>query len=143
MRYNGGMVEAQGNLEQNVAKVGEWVVEYAEGQPSVEGRPEREIVKEAVQGWDQEGTPNESPGTGMDSSDAAIDEDSVLPEYLSGEGVTPEATDEVKALVGMALHDDVEKALKVARGRSAFVEDAFHDALVDKVLPLMKERGLI
>lgn len=64
----------------------------------------------------------------------------LLPAYV--EGNNAEAR-EIEWLVDMALHHDVRKALRIARRRDPFVEDAFHDALVDKILPELKKRGMI
>ena len=46
-------------------------------------------------------------------------------------------------LLQIATDDDVVKAVKEAKKYPPFIEDAFHDALIDKFLPEMKKRGII
>ena len=43
----------------------------------------------------------------------------------------------------MAAGEDITKAVNEARKYPPFVEDAFHDALIDKFLPELKKRGII
>jgi hypothetical protein len=106
---------------------------------------EREIVKDAVKVWGKEisgeGELSSQQSSNNESLSDSVVAREMLPEYLSDDNST--VVDEVTSLIGIALQDDIEKALKSARKKTPFVEDAFHDALVDKVLPLLKERGLI
>ena len=64
----------------------------------------------------------------------------VLPEYLRAEGADPAVQHAVEFLVTEAFQHGLMHALKLAKSRPPLVEDAFHDALVDIVLPLLKER---
>jgi hypothetical protein len=107
---------------------------------------EREVVKEAVQSLRDDASASDDNSGAPPTSDNTPSEDSVstadmLPDYLTGDHDA--ATHEVEQLLEVALRDDVEKALVLARDKTPFVEDAFHDALVDKVLPLLKEKGVV
>ena len=43
----------------------------------------------------------------------------------------------------MVFEKGLEVALKEAGKQTPFIEDAFHDALVDKLLPELKKRGIV
>jgi hypothetical protein len=64
-----------------------------------------------------------------------------LPQYV--ENASPEVKLEVEYLLDIAFHKGILKADREARKTSPFVLDAFHDALVKKLYPQMKERGLL
>jgi hypothetical protein len=49
----------------------------------------------------------------------------------------------VEHLVDIALGDNLEKAVRESRKYPAFIEDAFHDALVDKLVPELRQRGIL
>jgi len=59
-----------------------------------------------------------------------------LPEYLGREEVAAETRAEVVALIALALQKGLGRALSASRGKSPFVQDAFHDALVE----ILKDR---
>lgn len=69
--------------------------------------------------------------------------ESFLPAYLTGQNVDEKIKLEVERLVDMIFHQGIEKAVKESKKYPPFIEDAFHDALVDKLLPVLKERGII
>ncbi|MEK7094178.1 MAG: hypothetical protein AAB903_02460 [Patescibacteria group bacterium] len=64
-----------------------------------------------------------------------------LPQYI--EDATPEVKLEVEYLLDIAFHQGILKADREARKTSPFVLDAFHDALVKKLYPKIKEQGLL
>jgi len=39
----------------------------------------------------------------------------------------------------MAFHEGLEKAVREAKNHPPFIEDAFHDALVDRLLPILQK----
>lgn len=67
----------------------------------------------------------------------------VLPDYLRAEDADPAVVAKVESLVTEAFRHGLVRALKSARSQPPIVEDAFHDALVDIVLPLLKERNML
>lgn len=67
----------------------------------------------------------------------------VLPAYLTSEKIGENIRLEVRRLINLVFKDGLESALKEARRKQPFIEDAFHDALVDKLLPELRKRGLI
>lgn len=66
--------------------------------------------------------------------------ESFLPAYLDKEEGAERAKAKVERLIEVAFREGLEKAMKEARREQPFVEDAFHDALVDKLLPELKRR---
>ena len=70
------------------------------------------------------------------------EESSVLPKYLET-SPEPQVELEVEKLIDMVFHDGIERALKESKRHAPFVQDAFHDSLVDRLLPELKKRGVI
>lgn len=68
--------------------------------------------------------------------------DNFMPSYVVS-GENKESQDKIQALVDLAFKDGLTEAWKAARQEAPFVIDAFHDALVDKLLPELKRRGVI
>lgn len=122
-------------FEKNIQHAGERVRVYKEN-PSFREAPEREVVKKSFQS--QVALP---PSSGAPEI-AEEDTSPFLPDYFLG-GDADGMKEAVLRLVETALHGDLEKSLKDARKLSPYLEDAFHDALVDKLVPEMQRRGLI
>jgi hypothetical protein len=114
-------------LEQEVARR----VEVPENRE----RAGREVVQEAVRALSDAQQDQDT------SSGAAMGERHVLPPYA--ESAPEEVRQEVERLLQVAVSDGLTKAIRQARSRSPFILDAFHDALVDNLYPLFKERGLV
>ena len=135
------------NFEQNLGHVEGRVATYKEALRQAQGEipseiSEREVVKEALKFESQivlgaqtssgndDGVPSQSANT------------SFLPDYFEG-GDEDGMREAVIRLADTALRGNLKHALSEARKLSPYLEDAFHDALVDKILPEMKKRGLI
>lgn len=124
------------SFEGDLARVAAEAKEQAaprEGEPL----PPREAVKSSLQAL-ADRTSDEPPETEPDVHASAAE----LPDYLAGADVPQAERDEVEALVHLAFRAGLVKALGAARRRSPAVEDAFHDALTDKLLPELRARGL-
>jgi hypothetical protein len=119
-------------LEADLMRLAEAVKQHRE-RPEMKGEPDEAMIKEALKEAAEihkEGggaAPNTTPGG--------------LPPYL--QGASDEAKLEVEYLLDQVFHKGLYGALKEARGVSAFVEDAFHDALVEALLPELKRRKLL
>ena len=72
----------------------------------------------------------------------SLKEDANLPSYLNVD-TDEKIKKEVEKLITVVLKEGLEKGLKLAKKKSAFVEDAFHDALTEKLLPELEKRGII
>ncbi len=131
-------------FEKNIQHAGERVRAYRES-PNFREAPEREVVKKSFQlegsfpfsGVPQSSSVSDSARDGGDEEQASF-----LPDYFLG-GDSDGMREAVLRLAETALHGDLEKSLKDARKLSPYLEDAFHDALVDKLVPEMRRRGLI
>lgn len=64
-----------------------------------------------------------------------------LPQYITESD--PEVKIEVEYLLDVAFHQGILKADREARKTNPFVLDAFHDALVKKLYPNLKDQGLL
>lgn len=66
---------------------------------------------------------------------------STLPDYT--EGIDERVKTEIRDLINLVLKEDLGKALIEVRRHPPFVQDAFHDALVDKLFPELERRGIV
>ena len=66
-----------------------------------------------------------------------------LPNYLDKGEYTEELKQEVSDLVSLVFSSSIETAIKESKHHSPFVQDAFHDALVDKLMPELQKRGIV
>ena len=75
---------------------------------------------------------------GQQSIRQLADQNQNLPDYLK------DAPDDIKLqvekLIDLAMHYGVEKAAKAASRLNAFVVDAFHDAIADRLYDELKNR---
>ena len=108
--------------------------------PEARPLPEREVVKQSVQEFAKT-VP--APQKQDDGKTEEKEEKEIFPEYFNTAEVGKEVERAVKTLVATALQDDLEKAIQNSKQYPPFVEDAFHDALVDKLLPELKKRGIL
>ncbi|MFA6407733.1 MAG: hypothetical protein WCV80_03450 [Candidatus Paceibacterota bacterium] len=108
--------------------------------PEVVEMPEREIVKRSVEAYAEKAIPTTPiPITSVTSSQSQ----NVLPTYLQDGDVSEEIKREVTRLVEVVFVNGIHAAVKEAQNHSPFVQDAFHDALVDKLMPELQKRGIV
>ncbi len=124
------------NLEKSLGKLGEQI-ERERAAAETEAPPEREVVKRSIQALSRD-LPEEEKEERKPRT-----EDSTLPGYLQDGERNEDAIKKVEDLVGMVFEKGLEVALKEAGKQPPFIEDAFHDALVDKLLPELKKRGIV
>lgn len=133
------------NVEKGLARLGHEVTKQME-LPDRAGLTEREIVKESLKSIAREEVNSPIaeaavPTASVSAPISAPTED-FLPDYLApgdSEGIRKS----LEHLLQIAAGEDIEKAVNEARKYPPFVEDAFHDALIDKFLPELKKRGII
>lgn len=105
-------------------------VEKIKKHPELKHLPEREIVRQAIK-----------PVVPAKPSLPKKDEEKFLPDYLK------EAPEEIKLkveeLIGEVFERGIKKTTQKALGYGPYFLDAFHDALVDKMLEELKKRGKI
>lgn len=128
------------NFEKSVTRVGEHFKKNLEN-PELKNATEREIIKNSIESASREVYVKNDNDSGV--KPVKSDEKSTLPTYLDED---PKAEDEkqtVKHLIQVALDDGLEKAIYESKQKSAFIQDALRDALVDKLLPELKKRGIL
>ncbi len=101
------------------------------------GITEKELIKQTLQPLIKPRAPVAPSVT----KQAPSTEETILPDYLKDS--PPEIKLQVEKLVDSVFHQGIEKTVKEAQKGSAFVLDAFHDALTDKLYEELKKRGLI
>lgn len=129
------------HIENNLARLGGHVEQQIESKRE-QNVPEREIVKEAMQTFAEEIVKNEVT-TPQSIQPTQRTGSQSLPSYLQKEEGNEGAKHIVEQLIEEALSHDLEKAVRDAKKHSPFIEDAFHDALVDKLIPELKKRGIL
>ncbi|MCP6719927.1 MAG: hypothetical protein KJI72_01190 [Patescibacteria group bacterium] len=128
-------------LERSLERLGQQI-ETERQHSETKALPERELVKRSIKSFSSSVTTKDNGGTPPEDVPSA-GESELLPTYLQGEGVDSRVKLEVERLVDLVFHKGLEKALKEASKHSPFIEDAFHDALVDKLLPELKKKGIL
>ncbi len=131
------------DLERVGAKVEEKrEIEKAE-KPGVPESPERkkEIVKRLVGEMAKEAPLEPTDAQGHPVSNGARDEDNYLPDYMEEEDVDEQTERIIESLLQVVVDGGIMKALRDSRKYPPFVQDAFHDALADKLIPELEKRG--
>ncbi len=133
------------DLEKSFARFGSEVQKNLETQ-EFQNVPEREVVKQSLRSF-AETVPEPQPVQSTPAAPAPVaphaNQDAFLPAYFSEGDESPEVKRTVEGLIQMVFDEDIEKAVNEARRYPAFVEDAFHDALVDKLMPELRKRGIV
>ncbi|MFH0712467.1 MAG: hypothetical protein V2A55_01240 [Candidatus Jorgensenbacteria bacterium] len=124
------------NLERSLEKLGKQI-EQEQASYETEAPSEKEVVKHSIQALSQD-LPEEEKEEKKPKT-----EDSALPGYLQDGKGDEGVINKVESLINLVFDKGLETALKEARKQPPFIEDAFHDALVDKLLPELKKRGII
>jgi hypothetical protein len=133
------------NVENNLVRLGHEVAKRRE-MPGGAELPERNLVKESINSLARfdEVPPAKAGETAAPSAPvpAPAPGGDFLPGYLADskdEGLKKS----VERLLQVAAEEDIVKAVMEAKKYPPFVEDAFHDALIDKFLPELKKRGIV
>ena len=91
-----------------------------------------ETVKQSIQAVSQTSAP-----VGQ-STEGGVD---VLPEYTKN--YTEEDKQKIENLLQVAASKGLDAANSNAEGQPPYILDAFHDALAEKLLPYLKQQGII
>lgn len=97
----------------------------------------KELVKQTIQPIVQQAVAQQQAAI----IQASKIEEEILPDYLKDS--SGDVKLQVEKLVDLTLHYGIEKAVKIAAKSDAFVMDAFHDALADKLHEELKNRKII
>lgn len=91
-----------------------------------------ETVKQSIQAVSQVST------TSTQTAQVGLD---VLPEYTKN--YSEEAKQKIEELLQVAADKGLDAANSNAEGQLPYILDAFHDALAEKLLPYLKQQGII
>ena len=137
---------------ENINKIQERLERYVESEklPEIPTSQDQEVIKEKVRealksmGRETaEATPSFSPSDET-KTERELRDVSLLPSYMKSNAGDWEDKKEqrvVSELVAEALHGDILGALKDAGRLPPHLEDAVHDAILEKVIPKLKEAG--
>jgi hypothetical protein len=124
------------SLERDIREL-EVKLETLKGQKEA-ARP-REVVKEHLAPRIYRGLPPKA--TAIKPAPRAKPSSPTLPDYI--EKYSDEIRLEAEKLIDLAWHKGIDAAVYAAEKEGAFMLDAFHDALTDKLYEKFKEKGLI
>ncbi|MEI6479220.1 MAG: hypothetical protein WCO21_00085 [bacterium] len=113
--------------------------------PSSELSSQKEILKKSLENYAEQVAPLQNTsvsGYKGPVSQATPASGSTLPNYLFNSEISEEIKREVSKLIESVLSENIETAIKESKKHSPFVQDAFHDALVDKLMPELIKRGV-
>ncbi len=141
------------SAERVFAEVGKQV-EALSSRPEMKDAPHETIVKETLRSMaerlpEQRETASPAPPTAPAPQPVPAQKGSAvstLPGYLSAEGGDGEHAAErqaVEELVAQAFDKGLEDAIRAAKRCDPFIEDAFHDALTEQLIPELKRRGIL
>lgn len=119
-------------LEADMKQLAQEIQKHRES-PELKGVGEKELLKQAIKTLPpQVGTPPPPPPPASSGP---------LPQYASD--LPPEIKLEIEYLLDEAFHKGIAAAEAEARKSSAFILDAFHDALAGKLYPELQKRGIL
>ena len=123
-------------LEQDIKRLSREVKEKR-NLPEHKELSERELIKQTLQPLIRPRAPV-APSV---AKPAPLIKETFLPDYLKDSPA--EIKLQVEKLVDAVFHQGLEKTVKEANRAGAFILDAFHDALTDKLYEELKQRKLI
>ena len=127
-------------LEADIQKLSKEIVDKKE-LPEHKDLSEKDIIKKILYPIIQQAVIQQPMADGQQSIRQLADQNQNLPDYLK------DAPDDIKLqvekLIDLAMHYGVEKAAKAASRLNAFVVDAFHDAIADRLYDELKNRKIL
>lgn len=107
----------------------------------------KELIKEAIRPIirkdyiEPEKAPEKAQLAAALGSQAQAQDGGILPSYV--ENMPPEVKIKVEELIDVVFHQGIEKAAEMAKQENAFVLDALHDTLADKLYEELEKRKII
>ena len=111
-------------------------VKMREGRPETQGISGQEVIKRSIQTMTQQ-----APSDVSHVAEPQNVFQNPLPDYA--QSAPAEVKLEIEHLLETAFREGIYKANSEAAKSSAFVMDAFHDALAGKLYPELKKRGIV
>ncbi len=124
-------------MEADVERLSSEIKKHYE-RPESAGLSGQEIIKKSLQtAYPQPAPTKVQPAAGKQ----VLESENILPDYAK---TAPEEVKvKIEKLLEMTFRDGLEKAAAEAKKQDPFVLDAFHDSLVEKLYPILKQRGII
>ena len=124
-------------IERDIERLSKEIAEK-KNLPEYKEVPEKELIKQTLEPIIKSAAVSQ-PAAAVSSQSKS--DNQTLPNYLNDSPL--EVKLQVEKLVESVFRQGIEKAVKEASKNSAFVLDAFHDALTDKLYDELKKRKLI
>ncbi len=142
--------DAPGPLPESVfQRIGK-EIEATSKKPEMQGASHEEVVKESLRAVAEqfpeikEVAPAETQAPASPASPAPAPGGGTFPSYLTGTSPSDEEVREtVTALLTRVFEKGLEDAIAAAKRYDPFLEDAFHDALVEHLIPELRRRGIL
>ncbi|MCL5733662.1 MAG: hypothetical protein M1334_03315 [Patescibacteria group bacterium] len=124
------------NLEADIGRLSSEIKKHYE-RPEAVNLSDREIIKKSLQSaYSQPVQPKAAP-----AGKQVLETESILPDYAKS--APEEIKMKIEKLVEMTFREGLGKATEEAKKQDPFILDAFHDSLVEKLYPILKQRGII
>lgn len=124
-------------LESDIERLSKEIAEKR-NLPEYKGLSEKELIKQTLQPLVKQPLTQPSQPATQPTVSA---EETILPDYIKD--MPAETKLQVEKLVEAVFHQGIEKTVKEAAKAGAFVLDAFHDALTDRLYDELKKRKII
>jgi hypothetical protein len=124
------------NLEEDMQQLAAEVQKHRE-RPEMENATAHEIIKESLRSFPK----LEQPVEAGNAEAATSEHMSPLPEYAAD--ASPETKLEIEYLLDTAFKKGLGAALSQSEKSTAFIQDAFRDALSGRLYPELQKRGLV
>lgn len=121
-------------LERDIARLSEEIGRRRES-PEMKQAEGRELLRQSLKAFTP---PPVAPLPPAKEEEEGME---VLPSYMKEDPA--EMKLRVEQLLELSLHQGIKRGLKEARKAGPYILDAFHDALVDKLYPELKKRGIV
>jgi hypothetical protein len=109
--------------------------------PEMKGANGKDILKEAFLVFPRFEKNSNGSGVPAAQSSSTANSSSPLPAYA--QSAPPEVKLEIEYLIDLAFRKGINAAFAEAGKSSAFIQDAFHDALAGRLYPELKKEGII
>ena len=112
--------------------------------PEMKDASGKEVLKEALlvfPNFEKSQNTAGAPSVPISQPPATGNSNSPLPAYA--QSAPAEVKLEIEYLIDLALRKGISAAFSAASKSSAFVQDAFHDALTGRLYPELKKEGIV
>lgn len=133
------------NLEESFSKLGAEIKRNIQKE-EFKDKPIEKVIKYTLENYpfpEKSQTKESTKGSGNVTQNGAVvtNASKFLPSYMDTQDEKVKKV--VENLVDLVFKEGLEKALSEIRFYPPFIVDAFHDALIDKIIPELKKRGVI